>query len=204
MGTFIAITQPHFSVDYYFWRNCLIKRFFPAYVFDLRICLFTSQCCRPLIALDPCEAAARREDVVELQKAVANMPHPLKTALLLHYYEDMSYKDIATTLGCSPRGVETRLYRARAWLCKKLGVASREKNPKKPTASKSPHSSDCEPCRPEMAQASISTSSGEIGCSVTTRSSVPLHTWQQKIVLSLLLQLDLKREYFDYYRRGYR
>jgi RNA polymerase sigma-70 factor (ECF subfamily) len=78
---------------------------------------------------DPCEAAARREDVAELQKAVANMPHPLKTALLLHYYEDMSYKDIATTLGCSPRGVETRLYRARAWLSKKLGVASRESEP---------------------------------------------------------------------------
>jgi len=69
---------------------------------------------------DPSEITSRMEDIATLEKAVANMPHPLKVALLLYYYDGMSYKEIAHTLGCSSRGVETRLYRARAWLEKRL------------------------------------------------------------------------------------
>jgi RNA polymerase sigma-70 factor (ECF subfamily) len=70
---------------------------------------------------DPAAAACRREDIAQLEKAVSAMPHALKTTLLLHYYQGQSYREIAAALGCSERGVETRLYRARGWLAKRLG-----------------------------------------------------------------------------------
>jgi RNA polymerase sigma-70 factor, ECF subfamily len=69
---------------------------------------------------NPAEAAVRSEDAERLSKAVEEMPHALKAALLLYYYEHMNYRDIADALGCSERGVETRLYRAREWLEKRL------------------------------------------------------------------------------------
>ncbi len=61
----------------------------------------------------PAEAMERDEDLNTLKDAVSQLPHDLRTAVLLHHYEDMSYKDIAEIVGCSIRGVETRLYRAR-------------------------------------------------------------------------------------------
>ncbi|MBN1403847.1 MAG: sigma-70 family RNA polymerase sigma factor [Opitutales bacterium] len=70
----------------------------------------------------PAEQSEQNDDAVMLERAVNEMPHQLKTALLLYYYENMSYKEIASALGCSPRGVETRLYRARAWLSKRLAA----------------------------------------------------------------------------------
>lgn len=76
---------------------------------------------------DPSEILARREDAAKIEELVAKMPHPLKVALLLHYYQDLSYKEIAATLGCSERGVETRLYRARAWLTKQIEHQAEEK-----------------------------------------------------------------------------
>lgn len=69
---------------------------------------------------DPSELLSRREDAACMEDLVAQMPHPLKVVLLLHYYQDLSYKEIAAAIGCSERGVETRLYRARIWLSKQL------------------------------------------------------------------------------------
>lgn len=61
----------------------------------------------------PDSALRQRERVSALQRAVADLPHELKTALLLHHYDRLSYREIAAIAGCSERGVETRLYRAR-------------------------------------------------------------------------------------------
>lgn len=48
-----------------------------------------------------------------LHAAVDRLPHDLRVTVLLHYFERMSYREIAEVAGCSERGVETRLYRAR-------------------------------------------------------------------------------------------
>jgi RNA polymerase sigma-70 factor, ECF subfamily len=45
--------------------------------------------------------------------AVDALPHELKVTILLHYYDQLSYREIGEITGCSERGVETRLYRAR-------------------------------------------------------------------------------------------
>lgn len=60
------------------------------------------------------------EDLTALRAAVLELPHDLKAAILLHHYENLSYKEIADVVGCSIRGVETRLYRARKLLRRRI------------------------------------------------------------------------------------
>lgn len=61
----------------------------------------------PSATLEGDEAAAA------VRAAIEQLPHDQKTALLLHHYENLGYREIAAIVGCSERGVETRLYRAR-------------------------------------------------------------------------------------------
>jgi RNA polymerase sigma-70 factor (ECF subfamily) len=62
---------------------------------------------------DPAGALQRDESVAAVREAIARLPHDLMTTFLLHHYEGLSYGEIGAVLGCSERGVETRLYRAR-------------------------------------------------------------------------------------------
>ena len=64
----------------------------------------------------PEQSAETADMIAYLQKAIQGLPHDLKTTLLLHQYEGLSYKEIAEIVGCSPKGVETRLYRTRKHL----------------------------------------------------------------------------------------
>lgn len=61
----------------------------------------------------PDTAAEHQESLAQLDAAIAALPHDLRTTLLLHHFEQLSYREIAHVVGCSERGVETRLYRAR-------------------------------------------------------------------------------------------
>ncbi len=63
----------------------------------------------------------RHERVAAVRAALATLPHELKVALLLHEYEELGYREIAAVLGCSERGVETRLTRARERMRAALG-----------------------------------------------------------------------------------
>ena len=69
----------------------------------------------------PDGALQQQERIASLQRAIADLPHDLKSALLLHHYEQLPYREIAAVTGCSERGVETRLYRARQRLREALG-----------------------------------------------------------------------------------
>jgi len=71
-------------------------------------------------APSPEEEATRSEELILLREAVSELPHEMRTAMLLHHYEGLSYKEIGEIVACSPRGVETRLYRARKLLKRKL------------------------------------------------------------------------------------
>jgi RNA polymerase sigma-70 factor, ECF subfamily len=55
----------------------------------------------------------RDEDRSALHAAVRRLPHDLRVTVMLHYFEHLSYREIGEITGCSERGVETRLYRAR-------------------------------------------------------------------------------------------
>lgn len=60
------------------------------------------------------EAALEQDEASSaLRTAIDRLPHDQRTVVLLHHYEHLSYREIAAVVGCSERGVETRLYRAR-------------------------------------------------------------------------------------------
>ena len=71
----------------------------------------------------PDEAAEGDERARLVRDAVAQLPEKLKTPLLLFHYQDLPYQEIAKILGCSPKAVETRLYRARKEMADKLKKA---------------------------------------------------------------------------------
>jgi len=61
-----------------------------------------------------------KEQARAVQQAIATLPTELRTAILLFEYENLSHAEIAAIEGCSAKAVETRLYRARQTLEKKL------------------------------------------------------------------------------------
>jgi RNA polymerase sigma factor (sigma-70 family) len=66
-------------------------------------------------------ALAERSELAKLVKdEIAKLPHDLKTVVLLFAYDNLSYDEIGEILGCTPKAVETRLYRVRKLLTKKL------------------------------------------------------------------------------------
>jgi RNA polymerase sigma-70 factor (ECF subfamily) len=71
-----------------------------------------------LVSGDPSPniALERDETLAAVRTAIEQLAHDLKVTLLLHYYEHLSYREIGEITGCSDRGVETRLYRARRQL----------------------------------------------------------------------------------------
>lgn len=64
------------------------------------------------------EAAADREELELLWKAVAELPSVLKEPLILRTIEGLSQAEVADVLRISEKAVETRIYRARAKLSK--------------------------------------------------------------------------------------
>lgn len=53
--------------------------------------------------------------------AVEALPPDLRVTVLLFEFDELSYRDIAAIVGCSERGIETRLSRARVRLRASLG-----------------------------------------------------------------------------------
>lgn len=83
----------------------------------------------PDIASDqplPGAGLAQDELLDAVKAAIAQLPHDLKVAVLLHHYQNLSYREIAEITHCSERGVETRLYRARQQLRAGLAAFIRE------------------------------------------------------------------------------
>jgi len=75
---------------------------------------------------DPSNPSASEPDdrLPALRSAIAALSHDLRSTLILHHYEGLSYSEIAEILGCSARGVETRLYRARNQIRKRMGITT--------------------------------------------------------------------------------
>ena len=66
------------------------------------------------------ELFARREVAASVQQAIAALPAKLRAAILLRYFEDLSYADMATALNCSIGTVASRLSRGHQMLAKTL------------------------------------------------------------------------------------
>ena len=68
----------------------------------------------------PADTAEHNDTARCVKAGIQSLPHDLKTVVLLFEYEELSYEEIAGALRCSPKAVETRLYRARKLLREKL------------------------------------------------------------------------------------
>jgi RNA polymerase sigma-70 factor (ECF subfamily) len=68
----------------------------------------------------PSEELAGEERAREVRQAIRALPEDLRSAVILSTYEGMSHAEVGAVLDCSAKAVETRLYRARALLRKRL------------------------------------------------------------------------------------
>jgi RNA polymerase sigma factor (sigma-70 family) len=64
----------------------------------------------------PSESLQGAERAEAVRKAVGQLPEELRTPLILFEYEEFSHAEIGEVLECSPKAVETRVYRARQQL----------------------------------------------------------------------------------------
>jgi RNA polymerase sigma-70 factor (ECF subfamily) len=69
---------------------------------------------------NPGETLETVETADAVRQAIAALPEDLRTPLILSEYQDLSYSDIGEILNCSPKAVESRLYRARKLLRQQL------------------------------------------------------------------------------------
>lgn len=60
----------------------------------------------------PYENAERDELKASVRKALNVLPDKQRTALVLAYYEQLSYKQVAEVMGCSVGSVKTQMFRA--------------------------------------------------------------------------------------------
>lgn len=64
----------------------------------------------------PEEVAQAEEKIRAVHEAFLRLPPDLREAMTLFIYEGMGYAEIASVSRCSPKAVETRIYRARQLL----------------------------------------------------------------------------------------
>jgi RNA polymerase sigma-70 factor (ECF subfamily) len=63
----------------------------------------------------------REEELQRLMAAVEALPEDYREVVMLYYYEDVTYRDLAETLGVSTATINARLTKARAMLRERLG-----------------------------------------------------------------------------------
>lgn len=68
----------------------------------------------------PCDELVARERSEMVRQAVAALPEAWRVPLVLAEFEGRSQAEIAAILGCTPKAVETRIYRARQHLRERL------------------------------------------------------------------------------------
>jgi RNA polymerase sigma-70 factor (ECF subfamily) len=68
----------------------------------------------------PADNAERNDLASAVREHIQQLPHDLRTVVILFEYQDLGYHEIAAALNCSPKAIETRLYRARKILRERL------------------------------------------------------------------------------------
>lgn len=67
----------------------------------------------PVVTTNPTERLERAELRQRIEQALGQLSNEHRTVLVLHEFEDMEYKEIAKTVGCSMGTVMSRLFYAR-------------------------------------------------------------------------------------------
>jgi RNA polymerase sigma factor (sigma-70 family) len=69
---------------------------------------------------NPSVATAKAEQVEQVRHAVESLPDKQKAALVLTYYQQLSYREAALALDCSVGTIKTQMFRALKTLAQKL------------------------------------------------------------------------------------
>ena len=72
------------------------------------------------------EEVINRFDYKAVKEAISRLNDNYQNVLILHYYYDLSLKDISLSLGITNKAAKSRLYRAQEKLLKELGGKSDE------------------------------------------------------------------------------
>jgi RNA polymerase sigma-70 factor, ECF subfamily len=80
----------------------------------------------PAVVINPTEGLERTELRQRIDQALAQMTGEHRTALILHEFEELEYKEIAQRMGCSIGTVMSRLFYARRRLAALLAGLKRE------------------------------------------------------------------------------
>lgn len=71
-------------------------------------------------SFNPSVVTVKAEQVEQVRHAVESLPDKQKAALVLAYYQQLSYREVALALDCSVGTVKTQMYRALKTLAQKL------------------------------------------------------------------------------------
>ena len=71
-------------------------------------------------AVDPADEMVRQEQKEQVRRAVESLRVGQRAALVLAYYQQLSYSEVAEVMGCSVGSVKTQMSRALATLAKRL------------------------------------------------------------------------------------
>ncbi|HUT28746.1 MAG TPA: RNA polymerase sigma factor, partial [Sedimentisphaerales bacterium] len=66
----------------------------------------------------------RAEQRRQVRRAIEMLPERQRATLVLAYYQQLSYPEVAEVLGCSVGAVKTQMYRALKTLARKLPEVS--------------------------------------------------------------------------------
>ena len=69
---------------------------------------------------NPSEQASKAEQAEQVRQAIELLPERQRATLVLAYYQQLSYTDVAQVLGCSVGTVKTQMFRALRTLADKL------------------------------------------------------------------------------------
>ena len=69
---------------------------------------------------EPSQQATKAEQVQQVRDAIMSLPSRQRATLVLAYYQQLSYPEVAKVLGCSLGTVKTQMYRALKTLGQKL------------------------------------------------------------------------------------
>jgi RNA polymerase sigma factor (sigma-70 family) len=71
-------------------------------------------------SFNPSVATVKAEQVEQVRQAVESLPDKQKAALVMAYYQQLSYREVALAMDCSIGTVKTQMYRALKTLAHKL------------------------------------------------------------------------------------
>ncbi len=71
-------------------------------------------------AASPADELLRQEQKEQVRRAVESLPTGQRATLILAYYQQLSYREVAEALGCSVGAVKTQMSRALATLAQRL------------------------------------------------------------------------------------